>query len=276
MQDIFIPDQTRLDQLKNTIKSEGISSFHVVADFDRTLTYGLSNGSKASSLFARIRKSKHMPDEYSQKAHAMAEKYYPIEFGNYSMDVKIKAMREWWLAAFDLLKQYNFTYGLLEQIIDEIPIKFREGAIEMIDLLHEKNVPMVIMSAGVGNMIEAFLKKEGKLYDNIHIVSNFMIFKDGKFEGVKEPVIHSFNKHEIDASVLPFFHEIRNRKNALLMGDLPEDIGMAGPWCRNVIKAGFLNSNVDEDIDKFSRLFDVIILNDSSMHYINEMLKEII
>ena len=207
----------------------------------------------------------------------MADKYHPIEFGDYEIGVKMGAMREWWVAAFRLLKEYDFTSGLMEKIIKEQPVQFREGAHEMLNMLHKKGVPVVIMSAGIGNMIEAYMNQENILHDNVHIVANYMIFgKDGRFTEAREPVIHSMNKHEIEASEMPFFNEIKERPNAILLGDLPEDTGMAGSWCRSVIKAGFLNHDIEANMSRFIQAFDVLILNDAGMGYVNSMLREII
>ena len=78
-------------------------------------------------------------------------------------------------------------------------------------------------------------------------------------------------------------HEIRSnnnvlcyRKNAILLGDSIDDAKIiAGSNFDCVIKIGFLNYDVDELLDAYSKNFDVLILNDSSLDYINNLLKEI-
>ena len=44
----------------------------------------------------------------------------------------------------------------------------------------------------------------------------------------------------------------------------------------NLIKIGFLNENVEENLESFKANYDVLILNDSSMDYINKLLREIV
>ena len=56
----------------------------------------------------------------------------------------------------------------------------------------------MIFSAGLGNLIEEFLKSENKLTNNIHIISNFFKFdKNGKSISYTHPLVHSLNKSEI-------------------------------------------------------------------------------
>ena len=44
----------------------------------------------------------------------------------------------------------------------------------------------------------------------------------------------------------------------------------------NLLKIGFLNENVEENLEYYKKAYDIIILNDSSMDYVNDLLKEII
>ena len=73
------------------------------------------------------------------------------------------------------------------------------------------------------------------------------------------------------------FKKIKDRKNVLLLGDSLGDIGMiTGFDYDNLIKIGFLNENVKENVEYYKRNYDAIILNDSSMDFINKLLKKII
>ena len=44
---------------------------------------------------------------------------------------------------------------------------------------------------------------------------------------------------------------------------------------KNLIKIGFLNDEVKDNIEKYERNFDVVISNDSPMEYVNQLLKEL-
>jgi 5'-nucleotidase len=83
------------------------------------------------------------------------------------------------------------------------------------------------------------------------------------------------NKNETVIQALPFFEIIKDRKNILLLGDSLGDIGMAeGFNYENLINIGFLNENVEDNLEPYKRNYDVVILNDSSLEYVNGLLKE--
>lgn len=53
---------------------------------------------------------------------------------------------------------------------------FREGAEELVLTLRDHNIPLIIFSAGIGNVIDFFLQKTfGGSPSNVHIVSNMMV-----------------------------------------------------------------------------------------------------
>jgi len=67
------------------------------------------------------------------------------------------------------------------------------------------------------------------------------------------------------------------RKNVILLGDLVADVGMIeGFPYKNLIKIGFLNENVDERLKEFKKNYDVVIINDGDMNYVNELVGEIL
>jgi len=43
-----------------------------------------------------------------------------------------------------------------------------------------------------------------------------------------------------------------------------------------IIKIGFLNEDVDKNLERYKENFDIVIINDSNMGYINELLNKII
>jgi len=85
------------------------------------------------------------------------------------------------------------------------------------------------------------------------------------------------NKKEIFVKDFPAFSDVKERKNVILLGDGVDDIDMIeGFDYDNLIKIGFLNENVEENLPEFKKNFDAIILNDEEMDFVNKILKEII
>jgi cytosolic 5'-nucleotidase 3 len=140
------------------------------------------------------------------------------------------------------------------------------------DFLHEHAIPLVILSAaGLGfETIQMYLGNHNALYENIHIVSNVLEWDaSGKAIGVREPIIHTFNKNYSAVKNLDFFGAVRERKNVILLGDGEGDAEMVqGFDYDNIIKIGFLNEGVAVDLKKFKNSYDVLVLNDGSMDYV--------
>jgi len=266
-----------LGKIKSAIGAEGVEKLHVLSDFDRTLLKSFVDGQKSPSVIAQIRNGKFLTPDYAPRAHALFDKYHPIELDpKISREEKSKAMREWWSEHFKLLAECGLTKAVMEKIVATKTIRFRDGALEFIDFLHEKNIPLVIMSGAPGDMVAMYLAQEGRLYDNVHIIATFLKFDEaGKMIGIKELLIHSLNKYEIILKDFPVFGEIKNRPNVLLLGDSLDDVGMVeGFDYKNILKIGFLNEEVDANLENFKKTFDVVLLGDPGMEYVNNLLKE--
>ena len=57
-----------------------------------------------------------------------------------------------------------------------IVLFFRKGCLNMFEELHRHQVPLLIFSAGVGDIIVEVISQRGKLYENMKVVSNYMDF----------------------------------------------------------------------------------------------------
>ena len=156
-------------------------------------------------------------------------------------------------------------------------LKLREKAEDFFSLVHQNQIPLLIFSAGVGDLIRIHLESKSLITDNVHIISNFFEFKDGVAVGTKKPIVAAASKDEASVKETPFASEIIERKNAILMGDKIEDLQMAhGIEHDTLLTIGFLNENDPVVRDAFLANFDIVIEGDGSLESINELLKSII
>jgi cytosolic 5'-nucleotidase 3 len=151
---------------------------------------------------------------------------------------------------------------------------------EFLNFLKEKGIPLIILSSsGLGKeSIESFLKNKGVLSDNIYIISNsFEWDKNGKAIKVKEPIIHIANKNEHTAKNFPeIFEKIKNRKNVILLGDSISDTEMVSGFnYDSLIKIGFFNENVEDNVESYKNNFDVVITHDFSMQFVLDFTKKL-
>jgi len=279
MKNLIIVNPESLKKKKKIFSEQGKDKIHVLTDFDRTLTKAYVKGKYIPSVISILRDKHYISESYSEKAIALFNKYHPIE-----MDIKIpnkekkRKMNEWWTKHFKLLIESGLNKKHLERIVKEGNITFRKGALEFIDCIHKNDIPLLIISSsGVGDAIPMLLEKEGRLYDNIYTITNLYKWDNkGNAIGVKEPIIHAMNKDETAIQDYPFFEKIKKRKNVLLLGDSIDDLEMTRGFKYNLIKIGFLNKDIGKNLEDYKKNFDVLILNDSHMNYVNSLMKYIL
>ena len=277
---VLISNPEKLEQSKKGFTKGETKTIHVLADFDRTLTTAFVDGKSIPSLISVLRDGSYLTPDYAEKANTLYAKYHPIEIDpKIPLNEKKRAMLEWWKTHFALLVECGLNKSDLEKVVNSDKAKFRDGAQEFIQTLKKKNIPLVIMSSSGlgGDAIRMYLEKAKMLFDNIHIISNaFEWDKNGNAVKMKEPIIHVLNKDETAIQNFPVFEIIKDRKNVLLLGDSLGDIGMVeGFDFENLIKIGFLNEKIEESIKDYEKNFDIVILHDSDMNFVNELLEEI-
>ena len=205
--------------------------------------------------------------DFERELSELYIKYRPIEL-DYEITEKEKllAMEEWYQKCMDLYYKYNLNKDMLDESIDNSNLILRSGAKEFLKECQEKNVPIIILSAGIGNVIEIFLKNNDLYNENVYIVSNFFKFdENGNMKPFKEKIIHSVNK-SIDGKLVKEINEkIKGRKYKALVGDLIEDEKMVpkSEW-DTTLKMAFLNIDIEKNLEKYRQNFDIVFTKGDS------------
>lgn len=277
MSEVIIVNQKKFDKKAKKISRGGKDSIHVLSDFDRTLTKCFVGDKKSSTSWAQFRNLNLLGKEYIEQAHKMFDFYRPFETSkNLGLNKKAEKMKEWWKRHLDLLVQTGLTKKEIGVVVKKGGIEMREGADYFFEILEKNKIPLVIISSGLGDIIEGVLEENKLNKQNVHVLSNFFEFSGDKATGFKNKIIHSINKTESELKSLPIFAELKKRKNIILIGDSIDDLQMVKFPFRNVLKIGFLNENVDENLETFKENFDVILLGDQDMKWVNNFLEEIL
>lgn len=281
MQDIIISNKSKLKEKKERILSDGPESVFVVSDFDRTLTKYYSDTNKVLSLIQILREGGFLGEEYTQKARGLFEKYHPYEIDpTLTFEERDKYMHEWWSNHNKLLVKFGLTTKIVEEVVRSRKVGFRDGALDFFEMLNIKNIPLIIISAsGLGFAIDDYLIKNNVFFKNTKIITNCFEFdKNGRAVCAVEPVITTTNKYLAVKNHMKELKEINgSKKNIILLGDNYEDEKMANGFIQeDIIKFGFLNEKVDERLEDYKRAFDVIVLNDGKMDFVNEFISELI
>ena len=281
MKNIIITNPKKLKKIQKAIAGDGAAKLHVLADFDRTLTYGFVNGKKIPSLISVLRDESYLTPDYPKTAQALFAKYHAIETDlKIPLSQKKRAMAEWWNKHFALLIKSGLSKKDIARAVRSKNIKLRAGAVEFFKLLHAHQIPLVIMSSSGlgGDSIALYLKRQKLLLKNVSIISNSFVWdKKGRAVGVSKPIIHGMNKDETSIKKFPVYSKIKARKNVILLGDSPGDVGMVTGFDFNqLIKIGFLNEDIKKNLGQYKRNFDVLILADSDFKLVNKIIKGIL
>ncbi|RHZ71884.1 hypothetical protein Glove_251g53 [Diversispora epigaea] len=277
----IIQQHARIHDIETTHKKllkiveDGLSNLHIICDFDCTMTrYFRSNGERNPGSHNILSASSRLTPEYKIEVKRLLDYYYPIEM-NSAMTEEEKApyMIEWWNKAHELLIGQNINKNVLKDMVAETEVAMRPGLDELIEKCKNQNVPFLVFSAGLGDVIEQVLAAKNLFHpNNMHIVSNQMGFNDetGICDHFKEPLIHVFNKSEVMIKGSPYHEIIENRSNVILMGDSVGDLQMSrGIHHDTCLTVGFLNNMIDKFLITYLKTFDIVIIGDGPTDVVN-------
>ncbi|KAL6637525.1 hypothetical protein ACP70R_025097 [Stipagrostis hirtigluma subsp. patula] len=205
-----------------------------------------------------------------------------------------------WEKTHGLLIEGGLTYESIKKSVADASIAFRDGVVELFEFLEEREIPVLVFSAGLADIIEeVFRQKLHRSFKNIKIVSNRMVFnEEGRlvaFKGNSQKAnagktIHVLNKNEHALDMAAPVHDnlgdpngsvddyslVKKRTNVLLLGDHIGDLGMSdGLNYENRIAVGFLNSNIEKSLKDYSKAFDIVYLNDAPMRGVVDFVSEL-
>lgn len=197
----------------------GASGLHVVLDFDRTLTYSPRDGQKVVSSWQIL--EEHLPPEGSRRQRELFDTYYPKEKDGSMQEDESRA---WWTGALGLFTEYKLDLIEVErQFVDNANI--RPGVQELFSFCRQHDIPTVILSAGIKNVIELWARHYS-LEPSVVLSTELILDEHGRVAGWEDnTLVHLLNKAEIGH---PELSKIRHeRPNAVLVGDGERDADMA-------------------------------------------------
>ena len=238
------------------------NNFYVVMDFDMTITTPDSDNS-----WSILENPNFMNPNMKKESRLLYNEYYPYEL-DYTLDfnTKTELISKWYYKNMDLFYKYGLTYDILINCVKHGNVSFRDGFKDFLLFLYKNNVPVIIVSAGIGNVIYELLKLHNCLFSNIHIISNFINFENNVMLSFKDEMIHSCNKC-IRNLPLDLNNQIRNKDYILLFGDLIEDLKMVpNEDLLKTLSFGFLEKKIDDNLPFYKDSFDVVLTDNSSFY----------
>lgn len=262
-------DDKRLNSINLTY-----DNFYVVMDFDNTIT----TPDKGTNSWSILENPNFMNPKLHEVSHKLFKIYYPFELDyNLDYDTKSNYMQEWYSKNINLFYEYGLTYDIFLTCVNHADFSFRNGFKDFLNVLSKHHIPVIVLSAGIGNVIYELFKLNDLLYDNLHIISNFIKFdKTGAMLPFNDVIIHSCNKC-LDTLPINFRNDISRKEHALLFGDLIEDLNMLSKdELKNSLSFGFLENEVENNFELYKEHFDVVLTDNSSFYDVRNVLNNVI
>ncbi|XP_010873093.2 7-methylguanosine phosphate-specific 5'-nucleotidase isoform X2 [Esox lucius] len=270
-------DPQGVEDIIKAMHKAGPNTIQVISDFDMTLTRFAYNGKRCPTSHNILDNSKLISDDCKHQLKDLLDEYYPIEIdSNRTVEEKLPLMVEWWTKAHTLLVQQRIRKDLLQVVVKESDAMLRGNYQLFFDHLQEHHIPLLIFSAGIGDVLEEVLRQAEVFLPNIKVFSNYMDFDEaGVLKAFKGELIHTYNKREGALLNAGHFEEIKFRHNILLLGDSLGDLTMADGVhnLENILRIGFLNDKVEERKPSYLKAYDIVLVEDETMDVPNAILR---
>ena len=235
----------------------------LITDFDATLTTGDSD--QCHDLCGE---SHHMSSPFRTEFAPLLD---------WQSNTNIDGV-EWWDKAHSLMVSHGMPpRNKIPRLVRDSKMVPRPGALELLARLEELGIPVLIVSAGLSDVIEEFLRQHGALSENVTVCSNRLNYAaDSAPKSISpEPPITSFTKAYAYSSASSFFAQHTSRRSLIVLGDSLTDIDASKnvPYDR-CLSVGFLNARPSGVAH--AETFDAVVLgNSGSLLPVAELIDEI-
>ena len=249
----------------------GAAGIHAVFDFDRTLTVK-KPGSQDEVTTWHILQA-HLPEEGRLKYQKLFEKYRTLEL---SGDMTQQDAVDWWSAILDLFVEHRIDLAEVEEdFLDKASI--RPGTLELFKLFADNNIPTIILSAGIREVIDIWCRKYN-IKPSLVISTALVLDENNRIIGWgQDTLVHILNKSE--ATHAELLNIQSRRPKAFLVGDSLDDAAMASGK-QDIIRTRILDPRADEIVSvseeqKTLEKFDALIKS-GSLQPLHELVEGII
>lgn len=248
-----------------------LSNIHLVFDFDRTLTVRKPGTNDEVTTWHILRD--HLPEEAQKQYQELFSKYRLLELDE---EMTQSDAVDWWSSILQLFATHRINLSVVEHDFLQ-RANIRPGSTELFEFCKQKNIPTVILSAGIQDVIEIWCRKYG-IQPTLVISTLLSVNEDMEIVGWEEDtLVHVLNKSETGHDEL---RTIRvDRPNVIVIGDSIDDASMAEGE-NNALRIRLLDRRHDESTkleEEYRRTFarfDALI-DTETLGPINKLLSSI-
>ena len=266
-----------LDEKLKSLRSKG--KLAVVTDFDRTLTHGTCV--ECHLLVAHSAKVHESHPETEKDLKMLAEvSFLPV------LD-RPEHLREagWWVNYHDTMKERGIRDHHIENAVgahDEA--LFRPGVASFYEACRARDVPFVVVSAGLTNVVHWSFKKEISHLPVPHIVANYLN-SDGDVLPDRQPITSSGKQQALSHAPEDLKETLKACPVTLVLGDKPNDSLVACQHPReicpdsdhHILSVGLFNATNKYPLDSFKEVYDVVLdgMHESAFDCVSDLLTQL-
>lgn len=173
----------------------------LVTDFDKTIT------ESGSSIYASV----HVLGKNSSFGQAREALY---QFYHKRLPEEAK---HWWQEQMKLYIREQVLEDTLKEAAELL--RERSGCVQLLKTCISQNVPVWIVSAGLGNVIDFWLENHGISKEKVHVLANYLVYEEQKPVAYTE-LVTAWNKKKL------FLEKSgeQEERQLLQLGDCREDL----------------------------------------------------
>lgn len=176
-----------LEELVKVMDSAGEKEVIVVCDFDGTLTTRESDSSMNG-----MAKVLGYDSEFAIARDSLYKEYAPL-ISAADDETAYKLYDKWWKAQMNLFTRFNLPPESYTEALGKLNISLRSEAATLLKFCEKQDIPVFVVSAGLGNLIIPTLAFSGVLSMNMRVLANFVRYQEEKAVSYT-PVVTPMNK----------------------------------------------------------------------------------
>lgn len=291
---------TKLNNIINSYK-QNPSNIIFITDFDYTITkrYNYQKNLTLNSSYRFYDESLIGGDQNKiiEIQNQLCNEYMKYETDNtYDKKIREKKVHEFYSKSLDVYINPKLTRNSIGKMLTKFKDKFelRKYTKELFEFLIKLNIPIIIVSGGVKEVIVDLLKTCIKNFEQylsekkIIIIGNELYFEEGKgCIGHSTNVIYAFNKSNfVKETIKNNFPQV---KNVIVMGDHLNDFDSVQDLDINkndIIGIGFVNIKpeiindeskkdiIKKNVDEYNNVYDVNLIGDTDFNFVIKLLEK--
>ncbi|KAI8513835.1 7-methylguanosine phosphate-specific 5'-nucleotidase [Branchiostoma belcheri] len=249
----------------------GREKLQVISDFDHTLSRSTHKGVRCPMTHDLVKDSRcqakymilpNLKDLAQHRFISESNQRRVCEIWRYYYPKKIPLMVEFWNRIHDIFLGSDLSQQAVRAIVRESDTQLRDACDTFMTLLHRNNVPLLVFTAGLGDVIHEMFEKHGLVFPNCRVVSNWVTTGVVCF---RDPLIHICNKNR--SVLLDDTHSLKEQERTNMADGVPN--------MDQILTIGYLNRHM-ERLQDFAEAFDIVLVQDETLDVANAILGKIV